>query len=310
VDPVTHTLVGIGMANAFFRRRLGREAVPALAIASNLPDLDAIVHLSFDPRALLLRRTFGHSILLLPFWSAGLALVLRRYAPHIGFRRLLGLSLLGAGAHLVFDLINSFGVVLLWPLSDWRPELAIVFIIDLLLTGLLLAPLLLCAVPRFRGRLSGLSRASLAAVVVYLLVCAGNRALAQEALAAVAGGSRADLVYVFPEPLGPQRWRGVVGRGDTYGLYLIHAPSGRVDPAGSVRTLAFDPRVEAVRRTPLGRRLGAFFKAPVWSVRDGRGGPAQVTVYDLRFVTLVLPRKPIFGYSFRVDGSGRVKYEP
>src|SRR6266705_2593141 len=161
MDPVPHTLVGIGVANAFFRRRLGREAVPALAVASNLPDLDAIVHLSFDPRALLLRRTFGHSILLLPFWSAGLALVLSRFAPHIGFRRLLGLSLLGAGVHLVFDLVNSFGVVLLWPLSDWRPELAIVFIIDLLLTGLLLAPLLLGAAPRFRGRLAGVSRASL-----------------------------------------------------------------------------------------------------------------------------------------------------
>jgi len=29
---------------------------------------------------------------------------------------------LGMALHLSFDLINSFGVVLLWPLSDWRPS--------------------------------------------------------------------------------------------------------------------------------------------------------------------------------------------
>ena len=66
MDPVTHTLVGAGMANAFFRRRVGPEAIPILALASNLPDIDAVVHLTGDPAALLWRRSFGHSLFTIP----------------------------------------------------------------------------------------------------------------------------------------------------------------------------------------------------------------------------------------------------
>ncbi len=310
MDPVTHTLVGVGMANAFFRRRFGRETVPVLAIASNLPDLDAAVHLTLDPRALLLRRTFGHSVLLLPFWSAGLALALRRLAPRLGFRRLFGLSLLGAAVHLLFDLINSFGVVLLWPLSDWRPELAIVFIVDLVLTGLLLAPPLVAAIPPLRRRLAGLSRASLVGVCAYLLFCGASRLVAGEALRAAAGVPRPEFSYVFPEPLGPHRWRGVVRQAGAYRLYLIHPFSGRVDPEERAPTSTGDPHVQAVLGTDLGRSLSRFFKAPVWTVMDLPGGEARVSVHDLRFVTLVLRRAPIFVYSFLVDGAGRVEYDP
>ena len=96
MDPVTHTLIGIGMANAFFRRRIGPEAVPILAIASNLPDVDALVHLSSDPTAVLMRRTFGHSLFLLPIWAIGLAFILRRFYPRLDLRTLFGLSLLGS----------------------------------------------------------------------------------------------------------------------------------------------------------------------------------------------------------------------
>src|SRR6185436_20707760 len=107
----------------FFRAKTGREAVPILAIASNWPDLDAAVMLDGDPASVFMRRTFGHSLLLLPPLAAGLALIFKRFYPARRWTALLGLCALGMGFHLFFDLINSFGVVLLWPLSDWRPEL-------------------------------------------------------------------------------------------------------------------------------------------------------------------------------------------
>ena len=107
MDPVTHTLVGVVMANAFFRRRIGPESVPILAIASNLPDLDAVVHLTGDPGAVLMRRTFGHSLFLVPFWVFLLALALRRRYSRPGIRALFALCLLGAAVHLFFDLITD-----------------------------------------------------------------------------------------------------------------------------------------------------------------------------------------------------------
>lgn len=315
MDPVTHTLVGVTAANAVFRRRFGREAVPILALASNLPDLDGVVMLSGDPGAVTLRRTFGHSLLLVPVFSLLLALALRRFYPRIRLGPLFGLTLLGASIHLFFDLINSFGVVLLWPASSWRPELAMVFIIDLALTALLALPLLLALLPRLRPRLVPLSRIATVAVVAYLLICAGGRSLAREALEGemVRAGRSPDFLYVFPEPLGPHRWRGVVREGGSYDVYLVHSFSRRLELRERVETRPDDPRVARARGTPLGRRLEAFFKAPVWQVRgDPPGqnplpaGAVEVTGADLRFRSLVLNRPPVFLTCFRVPQQGEV----
>jgi membrane-bound metal-dependent hydrolase YbcI (DUF457 family) len=308
MDNVTHTLVGVGLANALTRRRLGKETVPILAIASNLPDLDALVVLSGDPRSVLLRRTFGHSLLLLPVWILLLAMVFRRFYPRIPLRTTLLLCSLGAGLHLLFDLVNSFGVVLLWPLSPWRPEFATVFIIDFALTGFLALPLLLC-IPRSRRRsLEGLSRASLLAVTLYLLLCGAGRWMATRALAreALRLPAPAEFTYVFPEPLGPQRWRGVIREGDRYQVSLIHPFSGKVEPAGEVKTSAEDPRVMAVRRSAAGRRVEEFFKAPVWQVSEA-GDATRVSAWDLRFRPIVLKRDAVFVFSFQVSPAGEVE---
>lgn len=308
MDPLTHTLVGVGLANALFRRRVGRVAVPILAIAANLPDIDTIVHIMGDPASLLLRRTFGHSILMAPVWSLLLALLLKLFLRRVRFSTLLGLSALGWIVHVLFDLINSFGVMILWPLSDWRPELATVFIIDLILTGLLVLPLLISLPKRMRPRLVPLSRIALVATAVYLMACGGGRAAAAQMLAAEihARGGRPEFTYVFPEPLGPHRWRGIARAGGAYDLYLLHVPSGRVEPRGRIPTATGDPIVERVRGTLRGRRLEQFFKASVWSVeRDDAG--ARVSVFDLRFHSLVLKRDPVFIFRFRVHPNGRVE---
>src|SRR4029434_2378419 len=129
-----------------------------------------------------------------------------RFTPSLRLASLLRMCALGAGGDLLLDFVNSFGIVLLWPLSDWRPELATVFIIDFILTGLLALPLLLYAVRSWRPRLEGPSRAALLAVCAYLLLCAGSRRLAAKTLdreAETFHDEQPSLEYLFPEPLGP-----------------------------------------------------------------------------------------------------------
>ncbi len=316
MDSVTHTLVGVGMANAFFKRRIGAPAVTILALASNLPDIDAIVHFSGDPTAVLLRRTFGHSIFTVSIWSLVLAIILRRFYPKIKLMTLFGLVLLGASIHLFFDLVNSFGVVLLWPFSDWRPELAIIFIIDLFLTGILAVPLLLYLIPSMRWQLELLSRIAMICTLAYVVFCGANRIMARRALATEIDYQRniPDYVYVFPEPLGPHRWRGVMRYGDTYKVYHIYSLSGRIELKDEVETKKDNPYVIRVKDTNLGRRLVWFFKAPVWSVKEdhqeGRtpaGSPIEVGVYDIRFRSIVIGREAPFDYKFRVYEDGRVE---
>jgi inner membrane protein len=307
VENVTHTLAGVALAHAFFRDRAGRAAVPILAAASNLPDIDVLVHLSGDPAAVTLRRSFGHSLLLLPIACLLLTLLLRRLVPRLPLPLLLGMVAAGAAGHLLLDLINSFGVLLLWPASLWRPELAMVFIVDPVLTFLLAAPLLACWPRPLRPRLGGLSRAALAAAVVYLGVCGAGRLLAARELdrATTHDGLRPDFTYVFPEPLGPHRWRGVARQEGVYSLYLLYPFGGGgrdgAVPAGRLASAAGAPAARAAAATPLGRRLRRFFKAPVWEVaRDG--GKETACVHDLRFRSIVLDRGAVFVFCFPDGG--------
>lgn len=284
------------MANAFFKKKIGPEAVPVLAWSSNLPDIDAIVMLSSNPAAITFRRTFGHSVFLFPIWAAGLAWLFRKKYPKQSYAALFGLCLLGASVHVFFDLINSFGVVLLWPFSSWRPEFAAVFIVDLVLLGLLAL-----------GARERWARLSVGAAAVYLAVCFTGRALAAESLSSRTASDPPEFAYVFPEPLGPHRWRGVTRKGGFYRLYLMRSFYGRDETKEALATAPEDPRVLKVRQTPLGKRLDAFFKAPVWTVSPEPEGGATVTGRDLRFTSLVISRKAGFEYRFHVSPSGEVE---
>lgn len=292
MDPVTHTLAGVALSHALFRDRVGPKATLVMAIASNLPDVDALVHLTGDPTAILWRRTFGHSLFTMPLLSAGLAWLLKRsYAKNVKLGTLYGMCLLASFAHVFLDLINSFGVVPLWPFSDWRPEFSIVFIVDLVLTGLLAAPLALAALG-LKRRLMGLSQAALVGVGAYLMFCGSARSMALVQLSEEASriGVRPDFLYVFPEPFGPHRWRGVLRAGDIYRLYLMRPFSGGREPRGERETLVDNERVRTARLTALGRRVDWFCKAPVWTVVAGGppGSPPEVRVSDLRFASLLL----------------------
>ncbi len=247
----------------------------------------------------MLRRSFGHSILLLPIWILIFALIARRFEPRLSLRRHLGLAAIGAGLHVVFDLINSFGVLLLWPANDWRPELAIVFIIDLILTGLLALPLLVCIPRRLRPRLPALARLSLASVMLYLACCGVSRSIAIGMLREAAAPS--DVVYVFPEPFGPHRWRGVIRIGDTWTVHLIEPLAGRIEMRDEARSHPDDPVVRAARASDLGRRLEKFFKAPIWETRVASAPVA--CVHDLRFRPLSMVRHAVFAYCLEVEGT-------
>ncbi len=141
--------------------------------------------------------------------------------------------------------------------------------------------------------------------------------MAQAVLAAETDrlGLHPEFVYVFPEVLGPHRWRGVIREGGTYRVYQIFSLSGKVALKWEGETRNTDPRVDRVRTTELAKRLEWFFKAPVWEVvgtEEGSGGNpwTEVRVHDLRFRSLVIDRGDPFTFRFRVDADGRVSRLP
>lgn len=304
MDPVTHTLTGLVTAEAFFKKKLGRETVPLLALAANLPDVDALMHATADPAAITLRRSFGHSVFLFPLWAALLATLAKWRWPRFRWWTLYGLCLLGCCVHVFFDLVNSFGVLALWPFSGYRPELSILFIIDLTLTGILAAPYLAYLKKDWRPEIRKVFRVSAACAMGYVLFCAGNRLHAELLLnrALPVPGAKADFSYVFPEPFGAHRWRGVLKHGSLYRVYLIENLSGRVTLKREVETQQ-SPEIAAAQDSAVGRRLSAFFKAPVWRLEDGPAG-RETRVYDLRFRSILLARDGIFEFAFAAGPDG------
>ncbi len=140
MDNLAHTLTGLALAEAGLRRKTALGAT-TLAIAANLPDIDAFIYFVGDGiDALAFRRGWTHGILamlLLPLLLAALMRAIARLrrpaadAPAPSWRWLIALSAIGVWSHPLLDLLNTYGVRLLMPFSNRWFYGDTLFIIDL-----------------------------------------------------------------------------------------------------------------------------------------------------------------------------------
>ena len=299
MDNLTHTLIGVTAANAGMKDRFGRGTTLALAVASNIPDLDVFGHWFHPGPSFLYRRMFTHSLIALPFLSAGFAALYRRFYPNLSFRAAWFLWAFAMLLHVLFDLVNSYGVVLFYPLSRHRFELASVFIIDLALWAIMLAPLLLSPWVNLRAA----SRIAAAVVVAYVAACVALRGVSAWALHryVIQEGMHPTFSYVFPEPFGPERFRGVVRQDDIYRVYQVRPLTLGVAKFDELKTQDDRPSARRILASDFGRKLFWFAKAPVLQETGAAPGGAERWVFfDLRFGSTVLRRRNFFTYGFDV----------
>jgi inner membrane protein len=186
------------------------------AIAAGFPDGDFVMSLGSSIGYVLHHRGITHSVLMLPLWAVLLGWLMAFATKKPSTWRYYALICgLGVGIHILGDVITSFGTMLLAPLSDARFELGTTFIIDLLLTAILLAGLLVSVLWR-ASRIPAV--AALVAVCGYVALEAWLReqAVAVGARYAQAEGLSGAVIDALPRPPLPTNWTIVVRHGEEY----------------------------------------------------------------------------------------------
>ena len=148
MDTLTHALSGALLARASARpdAPVARRVTAGL-LACAAPDLDFVIGYVGPVEYLLTHRGVTHSLILLPAWALLYSWILAKILREPGgWRALYGIVALALFAHIVGDLITSFGTMIFAPLSDWRAAIGTTFIIDLWFSGIIVAGLIGSAV--------------------------------------------------------------------------------------------------------------------------------------------------------------------
>lgn len=206
MDTITHGIAGAVIAKAGFSKRLGRIGTIAGVVSALLPDADFIFRFFGEEAFLKYHRGIGNSL----FFILPIALALAFLFNHISKRNALGifflLALIELTVHNFLDLQTSFGTMLLYPFSDRRFSLDLVFIIDLYYSGILIAGLIFAYLWKGRGEM--ISRITILFIIFYTSLCAINHSKALDLTRDFASNHKIEAIEIasLPQPLSPFRW--------------------------------------------------------------------------------------------------------
>ncbi|MCS6816573.1 MAG: metal-dependent hydrolase [Blastocatellia bacterium] len=317
MDTITHGLITRLFAKAIVPERRGRDLIVLATICSVLPDVD-ILYGAGDPLAgLQNHRGFTHSLLgavLLGFPLAALTYyrlphrllkrarerstlphgVERRASPSeraaYGFWAFYLASVLGIGSHIFFDLVTSYGTMILQPFSDRRFSLDLWFIIDPYVWLILSVPWLLrraLGPERLRRRGTGWEyRIAALLLVGYIGLAAGVQMTALRQLEAWTRvqGISATTIGAIPVAFSPLRRKGIVMTPDRVYDIPIRVTSADFGPIATYPSpfRTDDPFIVRAWATPHGKRYRWFARFPL-AVRLDEEERQRVILYDLRF---------------------------
>src|SRR5690606_16646344 len=132
MDTITHAISGAVIGAATSRRDPAEMRRRALwgALFAAFPDTDAAIALFTDTFTYLnAHRGVTHSVVLLPAWAALLGAIAARVRGQ-RWREMAALAAAALAAHILGDLVTSYGTRILAPINDVPLAFPITFIID------------------------------------------------------------------------------------------------------------------------------------------------------------------------------------
>ncbi|MGE5188668.1 MAG: metal-dependent hydrolase [Gemmatimonadota bacterium] len=195
MDTVTHGLTGWLIARAVPTEKNGKAATAAVVLGSVLPDADHVASFFGSEAAVRFHRGISHSFAGVAVSSLLVALLFYRFGKWKDLKKLYLLTLAGQLSHIALDVITSYGTQVLQPFSDARVSFDLLFIIDLLFTGIVAAGIWLS-----RRHRPAMARGALAALALYVGFTAVLHARAEDAVRAAAERNGVPVVAVAALP--------------------------------------------------------------------------------------------------------------
>ncbi|MCY3764944.1 MAG: metal-dependent hydrolase [Gemmatimonadetes bacterium] len=275
MDTPTHGLVGRLVARSVWPQNRG--FVNLVTVTSILPDVD--VFFSGDALdSLQTHRGVTHSFFGAAIGAFVVAWAVRRFIlKDVPFTKLYAVALTGLLLHILFDVVTSYGTMVLMPFSRYRALFDVLFVIDPYLDLILIGGLVL-GWKAWRPDGYRLGLAALTAYMVFNVAVSGITCLYLDRWASERGLTPAAAV---PVPFSPLHRRGIVSGEEEWYEVPVSLYSGVADSPNVYRSALAEPRLEPLWERRDGRiyRWFARFPAVVESGESGR----MFLIHDLRF---------------------------
>ena len=210
MDSITHTLTGVVIAKAIGDEKIGNWGTVAGLVTGFFPDTDFVLGLFNRQFYLEYHRDFTHSLLLIPFYALFFSWVFVKISRRPYFWSFYKICLPVLVSHVILDLLTSYGTMILSPFSDHRFSWDLVFIVDLIFSGIIVIPLLISLC--FRRKTRWICRGSLIGITLYILFCWSQHHEAIRLTKTFAQYLDEEVIRVasLPQPLSPFRWASYV----------------------------------------------------------------------------------------------------
>ncbi|MCZ6635125.1 MAG: metal-dependent hydrolase [bacterium] len=280
MDTPTHGLIGRVIAKTIWPEQSGRGLVNLVTICSVLPDADTLIS-SDGLDYLRTHRGFTHSFLGVVVGSLLVAGLAKRFGfRNVSFGHLYLVSLLGMVSHIVFDLVTTYGTLILAPFSDYRAAFDLLFIIDPYLDVILIGGLIAgWRVGKQGYRWGGML---LSGYMVLAILVTGLGHVQVRRWAAREGVTVA-RASVMPSPFSPLHRRGMVESGDKIYLVPLNLFSGAYGTPVAFGSALKDPRLGELWQTRTGEIYAWFTRYPVVQAFPGEEKTALL-IQDLQFM--------------------------
>ncbi len=304
MDTITHGLIGVLGSKTGFSQRNGKLASIAFLIGAVFPDIDLVVSFFGPEFSLRYHRGITHSIIAAPFFAVAIAAVIYRFSSFKNFFLLSLIVALGIYSHIFFDLITSYGTIVFDPISTKRYSWNLVFILDPFITLPVILGLILCWRRSERGFM--ISVTILGFLMIYLMLNLWVKLVYEEKLAAFATANSiaVERSTVYPRPLAPFFWMGVIETEDAFyrlDYSVLSKAPVRFDEIAKIKTNIFLDRANYLTVTELFKWFADYPIADYAEVN----GEHVVRYYDLRFN--MIPNRNPFNLKIVFSSQGALK---